>query len=538
MELGTIPWTSLSLFDSLLLFSGAVLFSTVAIALWCVVSYLLNTPLRRYPGPRLAALTNLWRFRCMRGGNYHKVTGELHKKYGPVVRVGPNVLDIDYPELLKTVFGISGEWRKTESVLASSSLVGGRVAYNLFSQMEPEIHARWKRPVAKFYSANGLTEFEGHIDKIIALLCEKLDERFPSGTGREKGGWSKGFDLGDWIRFYTWDSIGTLTFSQPLGYLASGADFDGTLSAAEKATDYFVTCYSFPILDRLMSKNPIPLFRKLGPPGFDPSAAVAAQRWAARAKGADKDVHSADLPDYLDKFLEAQRAHPDVIDDVVLFGYLMNNMIAGADTTAAALKSAIYHGLKDGKRVWTKLRGELARAGLSLGEGGVNVSYKAARAVPYLEAVIRESMRFHSPIGMGLERYVPEGGVTLPGEAGGYVPKGAVLAFNPAVLARNVDVYGQDADRFRPERWLRADGESQNEYEQRMLAMNNADFTFGGGSRICIGKHMALMQLYKLLASLVLVYDMELVDPEKEWRVIGSMFIRQEGLDVRIKRRL
>ncbi|KAK4163835.1 cytochrome P450 [Cladorrhinum sp. PSN259] len=523
-------------YDCLLFCALFTFFTTLSFLSWSVISYL-RSPLRRYPGPPLAGFTNLWRLYHIRQGSFHLLTEALHKKYGPVVRIAPNVLDVDYPELLKLTFGTKGEWRKTGSVLASSSLVNGQIVYNLFSHIDPDIHAREKRPIAKYYSATGVALLEAHIDKTIALLCDQLDKRFISKT--ESDEWSKEIDLGEWITFYTWDSVGTVTFSQPLGYLSSATDHDGTLSTAEKSIDYFATCYSLPFLDRLMDKNPIAIFRKLGPPGFGPVTGLAVQRMIARVKGEDKEVHDSSVPDFLDKFLEARASHPEVVDDNVLVGYMMNNMIAGADTTAIVLRSVFYFPLKQNRRVWDKLSAEvLANVKSEDLAGQGTVSYKAARTLPYLEAVVKESLRFQAPIALGLERVVPKGGFTLAGDEGGYVPEGAVLAFNPWIIGRNKGVYGEDADVFRPERWLKGDGESQEKYEERLQAMNNAELSFGGGSRSCLGKHMALMQIYKVLATMVLYYDVDLVKPEREWKVINSLFARQEGLKVCMKRRV
>lgn len=110
----------------------------LALTIWYLMTYLLS-PLRRYPGPFLAGestsillkanlvaegassiltphiwigWTNLWRMLHVRQGKYHVVIHELHKKYGPVVRIGPNVLDLDIPELIKTVYNIKSEYLK------------------------------------------------------------------------------------------------------------------------------------------------------------------------------------------------------------------------------------------------------------------------------------------------------------------------------------------------------------------------------------------------------------------------------------------
>ena len=59
--------------------------------------------------------TNLWRLAVVRSGSYHLRMRQLHKKHGPVVRIGPNTLSLDYPDLIKTVYGTDGKWPKAGS---------------------------------------------------------------------------------------------------------------------------------------------------------------------------------------------------------------------------------------------------------------------------------------------------------------------------------------------------------------------------------------------------------------------------------------
>jgi len=257
----------------------------------------------------------------------------------------------------------------------------------------------------------------------------------------------------------------------------------------------------------------------------------------SRYQGTDGAYHSPSQPDYLDKFIEAKAANPDTVDDNQIVSWLMINMLAGADTTSIILRSALYYSLKN-PRVWNKLRHELASAGLTPERARkAPVSYKEARGVPYLEAVVREALRYLPGVALSLERYVHPGGHTLPD--GSFVPQGVTLALNPYVLCRNDGAYGQDAHLFRPERWLRNldDGESEEAFAARLRLMNDADLSFGAVSRICIGQHMGLMQVFKIVATLAARYDIELAHPDREWKVINSWFPSQEGLDVKMRKR-
>lgn len=56
----------------------------------------------------------MYRFLVVRTGNYHIKVKELHEQYGPVVRLGPNTLDLDYPELIKTMYGADNKWLKVK----------------------------------------------------------------------------------------------------------------------------------------------------------------------------------------------------------------------------------------------------------------------------------------------------------------------------------------------------------------------------------------------------------------------------------------
>lgn len=83
--------------------------------LWNIWGHLAS-PLRKYPGPVLARYTNLWRLYHTSRGSIHLVYQKLHEKYGHIVRVGPNVVDVDLPELVKPVLcEIKGDWRKVSS---------------------------------------------------------------------------------------------------------------------------------------------------------------------------------------------------------------------------------------------------------------------------------------------------------------------------------------------------------------------------------------------------------------------------------------
>jgi len=154
---------------------------------------------------------------------------------------------------------------------------------------------------------------------------------------------------------------------------------------------------------------------------------------------------------------------------------------------------------------------------------------------------------------------VPKGGVQLPD--GPYLAEDTIVGINPWVLHLNTKIYGTDANHFRPERWLPNDGEDSDEFAARRKAMRDTDMTFGAGDRACLGKQVAMVEIYKLIATLFLLFEvrnqreslfflehcdllttlislqLEWADPNKDWKVINSWFVRQEGIEMKLRRR-
>lgn len=136
-------------------------------------------------------------------------------------------------------------------------------------------------------------------------------------------------------------------------------------------------------------------------------------------------------------------------------------------------------------------------------EGAVAAS-DAVKALPYLDACINEGLRLHSTSSMGLPRIVPPGGLLIDGRM---YPEGSILSVPSYTIHRDPTVWGEDAEAFKPERWLEGDKESK---ELMMRTFNPYSF----GPRACVGKNLAAMELQMIIASIFRRFDFVLMDPE------------------------
>lgn len=160
--------------------------------------------------------------------------------------------------------------------------------------------------------------------------------------------------------------------------------------------------------------------------------------------------------------------------------------------------------------------------------GGSDLQYKQitwseGKDMKYLQAVIKECLRCHPALGEVLPRVVPPGGVSLCDE---FIPEGTVIGCNAWTIHQDKGVFGEDADVFRPERWI----DNSEETIRRMEALS---FHFGAGNRICIGRHIALLEMSKFIPEFFRRFEIELVDPN-QYKIQPGWIVPQRGLDARI----
>lgn len=203
-------------------------------------------------------------------------------------------------------------------------------------------------------------------------------------------------------------------------------------------------------------------------------------------------------------------------------------LLTGGDTTSTAVKAILYYLVRNPESM-RRLISELRESGL--GTKGPVVSYKDASKVPYLSAVIREAMRLHPSVGMILPRGVPPGGATLVDENGRtyHLGDGAEIGFNPWIMQRDPEIF-PNPNTFIPERWIDADA-------GQLTRMNPAWIAFGAGRHSCSGQHISMLEMTKLIPSLVLRYEFEWEKGAPDIEVKNYFFTMQSGLKVRLSRR-
>jgi cytochrome P450 len=263
-----------------------------------------------------------------------------------------------------------------------------------------------------------------------------------------------------------------------------------------------------PLLDRLFLKNP--LYLKLSEWGLldatFPVAKFARARMAERLPELENgepvlptsEKPAVKSPDLLSKFLAAREARPDFMTDTLVQTMAVSMAFAGSETTAISLSAVFYFLLKNPRALERLVReiDDAAREGrFSDYETGL-VTWHESQTLPYLDCCVKEAFRLHPAPGLPMERIVPKGGLEI---AGRRIEGGTIVGCSAWVLHRDERIFGEDVEVYRPERW-EVQGEGD---EARVKTMNGTMLQFGMGSRTCIGKNISLLEIYKLVPTML-----------------------------------
>lgn len=361
-------------------------------------------PLRRYPGPKWAAVSPIFHILWDIRGKQHSKIKELHDKYGDVVRIAPNALVFRGASAWKDIYG---HRKKGQSMFLKDPALYQPVpnGTNSIITAAPDDHFRMRRLLTYAFSSKALTDQEEILHTYADILIDKL-----GGMLDDSG--SHVVDLACWFNFTTFDLIGDLAFGEPFGCLAGNQYhwWVRFICDAVKATAYLKILWFYPLL--------LPLFLVLVP------QSLMSKRLATFNLSVEK----------VRRRLERKTSRPD------LFSYILKNnphghgmsldeldanaavfVLAGSETTAALLSGCVYYLLRSPdkyNRLIKEIRGTLSRAS--------DLKLQALIKLPYLNAVLTETLRIYPPVPAMLPRIVPEGGAFIDGH---FVPAGVSTEF-------------------------------------------------------------------------------------------------------------
>jgi len=305
------------------------------------------------------------------------------------------------------------------------------------------------------------------------------------------------------------------------------------------------TIFQLSALRRLM-----PIFVKLGPPRFrrflmglvphkairrtqeivdimDRTSVEIFERKRSALQQGDEAVlqqigHGKDIMSIL---LKANMAatEEDCLQEAELVGQMTTLIFAAMDTTSGAL-ARILSTLAEHSDVQDKLRKELTEAR----QGKGDLDYDDLSSLPYLDAVCRETLRLYPPVPYVTREARRDIVIPLSKPITGkngtdiyeiHIPNGTSIIVGVLGANRNPEIWGSDAYKWRPERWLSPLPDSVT--QARMPGIYSHTMSFLGGGRACIGFKFSQLEMKAVLSVLVESFRFSSADKEIMWNMGG-----------------
>ncbi|KIW46026.1 uncharacterized protein PV06_01719 [Exophiala oligosperma] len=439
-------------------------------------------PLSHIPGPVIARVSSLWLTWHAWIGDEATITDDLHKKYGPIVRTGPNSVDIADGTALATIYTEKGGFGKTD-FYANFDIDGHK---SIFSETDPARRAPRAKAVAAMFSTTNLRQGQDIIYQCVDRFVDRLKE------GRRSDNLGKPMNMLNFTRGLAVDAVSSYLLGNSYGALdefgarqekrAVRKEVSGTPDSenheqhmsASGMVDCFVAVGRFWYLPTWAFKW-VESFDAWWNAEAEVSTSlslvdeyvhgVVAQAEAAIAASKSSEKTSHPLTSYPARLLQAGLTISETR------AQCKDLIFAGTDSTGMNMATILFN-LTRQPECYKKLREEIFSA---------DPGFDDLQSLPYLRGVVKEGLRLSMANPSRLPRVVPPAGWTFKDT---YFPPGTTVSCQPYTLHLNPEVF-PEPHKFKPERWA--------EPTEEML---RDAIPFGLGSRQCIARNLATVELF------------------------------------------
>ncbi|KAF1958541.1 cytochrome P450 [Byssothecium circinans] len=418
-------------------------------------------PLKKYPGPKFAAATNLLLYKKVNGHELNW-THAMHEKYGEVVRVGPNKLSYISAQAWKDINGhrTNGRPEIPKDPRFYFPTLNGE--HSLLTILDAHTHGQVRKIFTNAFSDKALRLQEPLIKTYVNQLVGNMKQKLSANSEIP-------FSMEKMYNFTTFDVMGDLTFGKPPGLLNQSkyTPWVDTAIAQIRADAVLTSIAQYPWLMKLAQWLMPKKMNDKRREHFEHSAHRVDKRLAQDTGENKPDIWSLVLEKGMD-----QLSLPKIHANAALF------MVAGTETTATLLSGLTFYLLKNPTK---------------------------HQKLPYLNACIEEGLRVYAPFPNGLPRQTPQGGTVICGD---WVPEKTGVYVSPGAAFWS-SLNFKDPDSFIPERWLPGTGYDSDKKDVMQ--------PFSFGPRNCIGKNLAYHEARVILASVLWHFDLELNPLSAHW---------------------
>ena len=446
----------------------AVVVLATAYWLYQIVASLFFSPLAAIPGPKLYALTGLRLAYDDYTGSRTRNFVKLHEKYGPVVRVGPNEVIFNSVSALRTIYGAGSGFERTD-FYRMFDVYGIK---NMFTFPSSKDHGDRKKLLANAYSKSSLMKEESTtmIEDKVRKCMELLDRQ--SGS----------VEIFSALHYFSIDTITEFLY----GSFGRTACMEGSKKDRDLISDIVDTArrklswfaihlpgFTTWLYSRTGLLGSIArCFYPMKPPttytGIRIHARKAVQDFSHASAG-----QKSQEPALISKLWRNHRDQKKGgLDDLEVAAELADHLLAGIDTSSDSIMFLIWSlSLPENEKYQQKLIDEVQKIpDEQINADGIPCT-EAMDKLPYMDAVIKETLRLFTPLPGSEPRSLP----TVSRIDGYVIPPRSVVSMSPYTLHRNPEVF-ENPSEFNPDRWFHDTSEMRKWF-----------WAFSSGARMCIG---------------------------------------------------
>ncbi|KAJ5718661.1 benzoate 4-monooxygenase cytochrome P450 [Penicillium malachiteum] len=471
-------------------------------------------PLSHIPGPALAKITHLyeWYYDLYLGGQFTFQLHNLHKKYGPIIRINPDDIHINDPYFFDQIYNqTNGRANKPPRFAEAFGPYPATIG-----TAPHELHRLRRSALNPFFSKKSVNDLFPVMWKPIEILLQRLKQY--SETGEV-------LNMKYCYAAATMDIMTAYCFAhEPSNVLQP--DFGRkTFDDVDSFLIVSLLNIHIPWTIRFTYSLPDWVNKTLAPAMasmLDFRLALSEQVEDIRH---DKNVaykdagHRTVFHDLLSSKLPPQELGRDRLRDEAF-----SLVTAGFGTTAYVLRATAYH-IAANQAIRQRLYEELVDA---IPDTHQPPSLNVIEQLPYLSAVVLEGLRVSEPVTHRMNRQFPDHSLDYHGIS---IPRNTVVGTTAMLIHQNEKLFPEPYI-FKPERWLGAEGKKL----ERFLV------SFNRGPRACLGINLAKAELFLILAAVFRQFDFDVsavkrerdIDCNRDY-ILGAQAVDTPGILVTVK---
>ncbi|TVY36836.1 Cytochrome P450 monooxygenase [Lachnellula subtilissima] len=458
---------------------ATVIFGIVSVYAATICVYRLYFhPLSRFPGPRIAAVSNTWYAYHWLSGRYPWAIESILKKYGDVVRIAPNELVFITPQATMDIY--SPHKKSLEVFVKTDFQNRGKNLGGIIWEENPARHRQTAKKLAPAFSSRSIKAMEPVVHEYIDFFLARMEEL---------GATSNEIELVDWMNWLAMDMSADLAWNEKMHEMRDmkSSEYLDVMLAFNSFATVIQVFKRFPLLHPLMYFC-APITKILAFLRMEENTRVGVRRRIAQ-RGSIEHV------DYFEHVLPADSPLPTDLEEFTHLGAVaLQVTFAGFGPMSDWFYGTICFILQY-PECYILLAEEIRNKFNSYND----ITPGALATLPYLHACLEETLRMFPSNNTGLPRYSP--GAMVDGQ---YIPKGTHVQTSVFALARS-SRYFADPMHYRPQRWLPS---SHHLYDPKFVNDDRKGlFPFNLGPRVCMGKEMAWIQGKLFMAKLLWTFD-------------------------------